>query len=607
MSLARPLARPLVRSLASPITYVTSGGGGSPAFSPTQLANLVQFYQPAAAPYYAASTLSGKQVLRSDETYGDFFVPRQGRAAKPDGTNDLITIGNISASATLLTFNVKLAVDNQKLFTLQNSTATAVSVVAGVLTFGGSLTVSSITVDGVSKNATEAGALLNDNGWHTVVLTLSSISVSDLRIGYDGTTYGNFSISKFGVNASDADGLWVFNEESGTTHYDSSGNANHGTITNADTALSGTYHVADTGVTENPANVVGHSTSGTVIIPRDESTPSNDVLGGALENTGPAPNPHTVSRPCLTGDGTALYAALGTHTIDRLKIYFYTPSDITAASSAKCLVGFGSGFNTFGLTGAVAGALIDETFTLWATGPFLATYITTEILAGWHEIEGEWDGTKYVLTLDGVLQTTFQGASGHCTKFTSLPVELFRYNASSTFANFRVANLEIESSGVTTYFPFEEGKDRNIGYVKSDNTYGIAASAVVNGDIATAWSNKTDAVQSWRVNEGGRMASGVFIPATPDGTICADGLTPTLVASKTLLDNSTVNANPFTKAENNGLGFETAYTGGTDRTDTATAETKFARVDTDGVDRLFATSEALTGTDLTNAEAYITP
>ncbi len=120
-----------------------------------------------------------------------------------NGTNRSVTVGNTGLSVTSVEVYVLLNVDNQVLFALQNSTATAVSVVAGVLTFGGSLSASNIEVDDVSVTASEAGALLNDNTWHKVSFDLVSIAASNLVLFTDGTSFGDIGLSQAKLNGID--------------------------------------------------------------------------------------------------------------------------------------------------------------------------------------------------------------------------------------------------------------------------------------------------------------------------------------------------------------------------------------------------------------------
>jgi len=133
-----------------------------------------------------------------------------GSALAFDGSANYVSIGN-AGTVTSADFYVRLNIDNQVLFSLQDSVATAVSVDAGVLTFGGGLTESAITVDSVSKTAAQAGAILNDNAWHRVTFTLASIAASNLQFATDGTNFGNIDLDEFLLDTGTV-GDWGFND-----------------------------------------------------------------------------------------------------------------------------------------------------------------------------------------------------------------------------------------------------------------------------------------------------------------------------------------------------------------------------------------------------------
>ena len=164
-----------------------------------------------------------------------------------DGVDGKVTIGNVGNTQYLQVW-VRQVTDNQVLFTLNGAATGAVSVVAGVLTFGSSLTVNNIYVDGVSKTAAEAGALLNDNNVHLLYIEYNQFAASNLLLGTDGTNYGNIQLFELRVGDTTeplADvlisyqdpnylhgteaGIWHIDEQAGTTVFDSSGNGNHGT------------------------------------------------------------------------------------------------------------------------------------------------------------------------------------------------------------------------------------------------------------------------------------------------------------------------------------------------------------------------------------------
>ena len=163
-----------------------------------------------------------------------------GRAYLSDGTNDYVDLPDIG-TVDIFEGYVELQADNQELWTLANTTATALTVSSGVLTAGASLTISAITVDGVSKTASEAGVLLNNNTMQLLRVEFSSaVATTNLRFFTDGSAFGN--VKAFGwkfSNGTTDRAFYKMDEQSGTTSYDSSGNGNNGTITNATLA---TFH-----------------------------------------------------------------------------------------------------------------------------------------------------------------------------------------------------------------------------------------------------------------------------------------------------------------------------------------------------------------------------
>ena len=176
------------------------------------------------------TTLDGETVLL-DRMGDETRTVQEGRCYLFDGTDDYVTYGNVG-DVTSVEMYIKFAVDNQEILTLADSTATAVTVSGGSLTFGGSLSGSNIEVDDVSKNAAEAGALLNDNTWHKLKFDLTSVTASDLMLGTDSSAYGNFSL--FGLKFNGGDLLFAkCDEDVGSASYDSSGSRSHGVIKNA--------------------------------------------------------------------------------------------------------------------------------------------------------------------------------------------------------------------------------------------------------------------------------------------------------------------------------------------------------------------------------------
>jgi hypothetical protein len=270
---------------------------------------------------------STKLLDQSPLHLGTRRTGQQGRCYTSDGTDDEVNYGDIG---TAIWFSgwVKLNSDNQCLFSLSNDTNTNVIVTAGVLTAGATLTLSGIKVDNVTKNATEAGALLNDNLYHFLSCGIGDglgggSTADDVRFFTDGTNHG--SVSGFdwrfysttpaadeltevysgtgarNIAAMSKYALWdKMDTQSGVTSYDSSGNGLTGVLTNITAA---NFHTTQD--IYSFQNQVGYNLSGAVYIPRDESDLTNDVLGNPLTYTGARPNDAAlINSSCLDLNGT---------------------------------------------------------------------------------------------------------------------------------------------------------------------------------------------------------------------------------------------------------------------------------------------------------------
>ena len=86
-----------------------------------------------------------------------------------------------------------------------------------------------------------------------------------------------------------------------STAYDSSGNDRHGTKTNIST---GTFHATGKDVPRSFPNDYGFTDASGNLVPRDESTPTQDVLGNDLQYSGQAPrDAKLIKSHCTTFDG----------------------------------------------------------------------------------------------------------------------------------------------------------------------------------------------------------------------------------------------------------------------------------------------------------------
>jgi hypothetical protein len=270
---------------------------------------------------------STKLLDQSPLHLGTRRAGQRGRDYTGDGIDDEVNYGDIG---TAIWFSgwVKLNSDNQCLFSLSNDTNTNVIVSAGVLTAGATLTLTGIKVDDVSKTASEAGVLLNDNLWHFLSCGIGDglgggSTADDVRFFTDGTNHGSVSGFdwRFYSTTPTADelteaysgtgarniasmskyALWdKMDVQSGVTSYDSSGNELTGALTNITAA---NFHATQD--IYSFQNQVGYNLSGAVYIPRDESDPTNDVLGNPLTYTGIRPNDAAlINSSCADLNGT---------------------------------------------------------------------------------------------------------------------------------------------------------------------------------------------------------------------------------------------------------------------------------------------------------------
>jgi surface protein len=134
-------------------------------------------------------------------------------------------------------------------------------------------------------------------------------------------------------------GWWKSDEQSGTVAYDSSGNGYHGTITNATLA---TFHATQD--IWSFQNQVGYNLNGSVYIPRDESDPTNDVLGNTLNYAGQRPNDGALKQSnCLDLNGTNQVVRVADDPAfditDNLTVSIWAKNDNSSIPSSQILFG----------------------------------------------------------------------------------------------------------------------------------------------------------------------------------------------------------------------------------------------------------------------------
>lgn len=475
-----------------------------------------------------------------------------------NGTADEVNFGATGITCTSLSFWVRLLVDNQEILTFQNATTTAVTVVGGVLTFGATLSVTTIQVDGSTVSAAAAGATLNDNQWHLVTLSMATISASDLRIGTDGSGFGNISMAYLDMNSGEF-----------TTHFcEGDGDSinevvtgEHGQVTTSNEAAfwANTQNVSDTLVTDGFS--VAHDFDG-----------SNDYFskGGRLTST--------------TSDVTNMSVSIwckGLDSQNRLIGEYNTTS------------GLGRSWYAWHGTGG--------RFTVRINGHRTNSNPNKDYVAAggvgivndgeWHCLAFTWDNGTLKLYIDGVEVSVTKTVDD---AFTAMPA--------NSQGHFEIGSLNGANPAVTTFWDGQIGAT-----VVEERTWDDAeVLAVKNGTIPSgAWywpfGNEKE------VNQG---LSDLTQNGTPDHVNIPAGEVPTTVGAGKLPVGASLDlsggesGSPYAK-QLDALIVDLTYNQGDDD-DASNAQ--FARVlsnDT-GDDRVIATNAALTGEDLTLMDAYTT-
>ena len=606
----------------------------------------------------AYDTIDDTLVLRPLEDFGDERLPRQGRAYLFDGTDDFgIAATTVSQSGAAYTacawiYPTELASGSagfgRGVFASTSTGALLGDFIVGI-TPTGEICYSHWVTTGSNPTGlgkTDTG-LVSINNWYHLAITWDGSSVKKIYLdGVEQTITSNVSASSgwgdqpFSLGKSfstaafhwhgrirdvriysddkslseinaikdgdlDTTGLvaqYSCNEESGTIGYDVSGNANHLTLTNI---TQETFHATDTDVTNNPNNELGYRLSGDVYIPAVDATTAAD--GNALTVTGKAPNPAKVEVPCITGNGSNVYADLGSALMpetDNFTIstwYFHTTNDTTRR------IVLDQGGSTRLTANGIWTTSTAGTIGFSINGSAAGLSISSALLEGeWHYITVARSGNDWTLTCNDLTATTSTATALSSADNTVLLGTALRADGS-------IADLRITTGGVTTYFPLQDGPgssntNRDLSYIKSDGTYGIVSNAIVNGTVSTIWANRTDVAKDWCVEYGGDIAAnGAFLPGQISGSLASDGTAKTLAAGKFGNRYSWLNLNPFTAAEFNGRSIPTAYEVADDLNAAVTpGDSAFRRTASDGDDRILIYEDALTGDDLTDVEDYTT-
>ena len=164
-------------------------------------------------------------------------------------------------------------------------------------------------VNGVAQ----ADAEVNSNDFEMTFFAVGSgaylnAEIFDVRIYSKALSASEVQfVATFGESGADPatpDHWWKCDEQSGVLGYDCIGGNN---LTHINITAANFHATQDVWSFQNQ---VGYNLSGAVFTPRDESDPTNDVLGNPLTYTGPRPNDAAlINSSCLTADGTLYIAA----------------------------------------------------------------------------------------------------------------------------------------------------------------------------------------------------------------------------------------------------------------------------------------------------------
>jgi hypothetical protein len=266
---------------------------------------------------------STKLLDQSPLHLGTRRTGQQGRCWHYDGTDDYSTGGDIGLSVKTIAFRIKpidgVTSGTSYLIDLNGTDYIKLSAqgLTGVIqTVGFSGATITKYVDG------SVGAVISDDKFYSVVVVSDTgFSASDFEIGRLSGT-GNSEFEIFDVRLSDQEltagqvtnyhtfgesgdavtwsDWWKCDDQSGVTGRSTIGGRPSLTHTNITAA---NFHATQD--VYSFQNQVGYNLSGAVYIPRDESDPTNDVLGSPLTYTGTRPNDaELINSSCLDLNGT---------------------------------------------------------------------------------------------------------------------------------------------------------------------------------------------------------------------------------------------------------------------------------------------------------------
>jgi hypothetical protein len=296
----------------------------------------------------------------------------------------------------------------------------------------------------------------------------------------------------------------------------------------------------------NGYNLTLENGTATHVIPRNEATPTLDAGGTAIGVSGQTMLPAVAEVPCITGDGSTVYADLGSALIPAsadfdISTWYY---HATGSATIRSAIDQRSATHT-GIFGVVinlteSGGLRPLANAITVTLDNVQ-YINSSVAlvpATWNAIRCTRVGNLFTLYLNGVSVGTSTYA---LTISQGQATQLLVYKAGASYGQYsdgRLSDFRITTGGVTKYFPLQGGPgtsntNRDLHWVDSAGSGGVVSGAIVNGTVANIWANRCPYAQDWCVNYGGGIAAnGAFIPGRIGSANDAAGNAKTLTAGK---------------------------------------------------------------------------
>ena len=355
-----------------------------------------------------------------------------------------------------------------------------------------------------------------------------------------------------------------------------------------------------------------------VIIPASLSTPSQDAAGNALGVTGPVCYPATVEVPCVTGDGSAVFAASGSNIgisgAANRTVCFRAKLSTRTGNQSLMHLGDGSANGAFQ---AFANSGANWYFDQGGSGFDIGVATDTS----WHHHAISYDGVNVRWYIDGALVASaarsLNTTNGTCRlligyfngdRSSASICDVRIYSDGKTLSEIQAINNGTDNrTNLVAHWPIQEGPGSSNTNRTSYDTVGTNNLTWNNGTVSTIWANRCPYAQDWSINYGGGIAAnGAFVPGRIGSSNDAAGNAKTLAAGKFGNPYSRLCPNAFAAPALVNIGYTaSSKLAPTDTVQaTSPADTKFRRNASTGSDRYFATLAALTGSDKTNAETY---